>query len=59
MLYCYGFTGKQVSKVTKDATEKVTETAESIKDKAKGSVSGALGVAQKATEVVKDLTGDK
>ena len=41
--------------MTKEATEKVSETAESVKDKAKGSVSGAMGIAQ----IIKDkVSGD-
>lgn len=43
-----------MSKATKDATEKVSETAETITDKTKGTVSGAWGVAKNTTEIIKD-----
>lgn len=41
--------------MTNDAAQKVTETTEAIKAKAKGSVTGVLGIAQ----VIKDkVSGD-
>lgn len=42
--------------MTKDVTDKVTETTE----KAKGSVSGVLGTAKNATDIIKNkiLGGD-
>ena len=43
-----------MGKATKDATEKVTETAETITDKTKGTVSNAWGVAKNTTEFIKD-----
>lgn len=43
-----------MSKATKDATEKVSETAETITDKTKGTVSGAWGVAKNTTDIIKD-----
>lgn len=40
--------------MTKEATDKVSEAAGNFTDKAKGTVSGALGMAKNATEVIKD-----
>ncbi|CAD5311743.1 unnamed protein product [Arabidopsis thaliana] len=50
----------QVTKMTKDVTEKVTETTDTITEKAKGSVSGVLGTAKNATDIIKNkiLGGD-
>lgn len=45
--------------MTKEVTDKVCETAESIKDKTKGVVPSAWGVAKNATEIIKDkVTGN-
>lgn len=46
--------GDQMTKMAKDTTEKVSETADNITDKTKGTVSGAWGVAKNATEIIKD-----
>jgi hypothetical protein len=35
-------------------TQKVTETAENISEKTKGTVSGVWGTATNATEIIKD-----
>lgn len=43
-----------MTKMAKDTTEKVSETADNITDKTKGTVSGAWGVAKNATEIIKD-----
>ncbi|KAJ4914898.1 Uncharacterized protein Rs2_00448 [Raphanus sativus] len=53
-------TANRVSKMTKDVTEKVTETTDTITEKAKGSVSGVLGTAKNATDIIKKkfLGGD-
>ena len=47
--------------MTKDVTEKVTETTDTITEKAKGSVSGVLGTAKNATDIIKNkiLGGDQ
>ena len=40
--------------MTKDVTEKVTETTDSITEKAKGSLSGFLGTSKNATYIIKN-----
>lgn len=44
----------QVTKMTKDVTDKVTETAEAMTDKAKDSMSGVWGTAKNTTDIIKD-----
>lgn len=43
-----------MNKMAKETTEKVTETAETLTDKTKGTVSSAWGVAKNTTEIIKD-----
>ncbi|XP_060959864.1 uncharacterized protein LOC115722178 isoform X1 [Cannabis sativa] len=43
---------------TTQSVSKVIEKVETMKDKAQGSLSGVVNVAQKATDVVKEFTGD-
>jgi hypothetical protein len=47
--------GAQVNKMT----QKVSETAETITEKTKGTVSGVWGTAKNAAEVIKDKVMDE
>lgn len=43
--------------MTKDVTEKVTETTDSVTEKAKGSVSGVVATVKNATDIINNKTG--
>ncbi|KAJ7979689.1 Transcription initiation factor TFIID subunit like [Quillaja saponaria] len=47
-------TGANIVDMTKHATDKVSEAAETITVKTKNTVSGALGTAKNATDIIKD-----